>query len=233
MRRSSKAFERKPREWMTKDLVEKSGKRSERHRDEGCCRGRAGSYATTVAFFSSSAMELRRPASARNIPLPTPTPEPNANLQPPPRQVLNDTAILNALAGTYSLVNTSSTLNGVSIPDLPYGEAPVGLLIYTATGFMSATITATEPEFRPNLTFPYQANDTDADWARVGKHQHWGQIFHGPLTVANVPTWVGQNHRRNYTVVEVEEEGTIVKYLRIGSERGGGYRGVLWWKRLA
>jgi hypothetical protein len=161
-----------------------------------------------------------------------------------------DQTIINALAGTYSLVNTSSTLNGVSIPDLPYGTAPIGLLIYTATGYMSATITATEPEFRPNLTFPYQVNDTDADWAQIGKHsigyagpfrvndelpasETDGQIFHGPLTVANVPTWVGQNHRRNYTVVEVEEEGARAKYLRIGSERGGGYRGVLWWKRVA
>jgi hypothetical protein len=53
------------------------------------------------------------------------------------------------------------------------------------------------------------------------------------LTVANVPTWVGQNQRRNYTIFEVEEEGETVKYLRIGSERGGGYRGLLWWKKLA
>ncbi|KAL6705934.1 hypothetical protein ACN47E_006213 [Coniothyrium glycines] len=157
--------------------------------------------------------------------------------------------ILKALAGTYSLVNTSSTLNGVSIPDEPYGEHPVGILIYTASGFMSATITATESNLRPNLTFPFQANDTDADWALVGKHsigyagpfrisdtipanETDGQVFHGPLTVANVPTWVGANHRRNYTVVEVEEANKTVKYLRIGSERGGGYRGVLWWKRV-
>jgi hypothetical protein len=157
--------------------------------------------------------------------------------------------ILKAIAGTYALVNTSSTLNGESIPDLPYGEHPVGILTYTATGWMSATITATEPALRPNLTFPFQANDTDADWALVGKHsigyagplrissdipanETDGQVFHGPLTVANVPTWVGQNQRRNYTVFEREENGSTAKYLRIGSERGGGYRGVLWWKRL-
>jgi hypothetical protein len=158
--------------------------------------------------------------------------------------------ILKAIAGTYTLVNTSSTHNGESIPDLPYGEHPVGLLIYTATGWMSATITATESAFLPNLTFPYQANDTDADWALVGKHSigyagplsinsdvpaHLteGQVFHGPLITANVPTWVGQSHRRNYTVVEREEDGITAKYLRIGSERGGGFRGVLWWKRIA
>jgi hypothetical protein len=110
---------------------------------------------------------------------------------------------------------------------------------------MSATITATEPYLRPNLTFPFQTSDLDSDWALVGKHsigyagpfrvntalpanKTSGQIFHGPLTVANVPTWVNTEQRRNYTVVE--EGGS--KYLRIGSERGGGYRGVLWWKRV-
>lgn len=35
---------------------------------------------------------------------------------------------------------------------------------------MSATITATEPEWRPlDLTFPAQPNQTDAEWAAVGK----------------------------------------------------------------
>lgn len=121
--------------------------------------------------------------------------------------------------------------------------------MYSASGWMSATITATESWLRPNLTFPFQANDTDADWALVGKHSIGyagplrlstdipanktnGQVFHGPLTVANVPTWVGANQRRNYTVIHVKEEGKKVRYLKIGSERGGGYRGLLWWKRV-
>ncbi|KAH6909076.1 Lipocalin-like domain-containing protein [Coprinopsis sp. MPI-PUGE-AT-0042] len=153
--------------------------------------------------------------------------------------------ILKALAGTYRLVNTTSALNGNPIPDEAYGKAPVGLLMYSAEGWMSATITATEPEFRPNLTFPYQPNDTDADWAAVGRHSIGyagplrlsdaipanktnGQVFHGPLVVANVPTWVGQNQRRNYTVIEDGDES----YLKIGSERGGGYTGTLWWKKI-
>ncbi|KAH6878740.1 Lipocalin-like domain-containing protein [Alternaria rosae] len=166
-----------------------------------------------------------------------------------PRANADTNPIFKALSGTYSLVNTSSSRNGEPIPDLPYGKAPVGLLIYTESGFMSATITATEPEFRPNLTFPYQPNDSDADWALVGKHsigyagpysvneelpatETEGQIFHGPLTVANVPTWEGQKGKRNYTIVEVEENGEEVKYLKIGSERGNGYRGILWWKKV-
>ncbi|KAH6643026.1 Lipocalin-like domain-containing protein [Boeremia exigua] len=154
--------------------------------------------------------------------------------------------IINSLAGTYALVNTSSTQNNIPIPDAAYGTAPVGLLTYTRAGYMSATITATEPQLRPNLTFPFQPADAEADWALVGKHsigyagpfrvntalpasKTEGQVFHGPLTVANVPTWVGTEQRRNYTVV-VEGGET---YLRIGSERGGGFRGVLWWRRIA
>ncbi|OAG07323.1 uncharacterized protein CC84DRAFT_1062805, partial [Paraphaeosphaeria sporulosa] len=165
---------------------------------------------------------------------------PNANPKPVKPQ-----DIINALAGTYTLVNTSSTLNNVPIPDLAYGEAPVGILTYSKTGYMSATITATEPAFRPNLTFPYQDSDLDSDWALVGKHsigyagpfrvnealpanKTHGQVFHGPLVVANVPTWTGTEQKRNYTVVREGGE----TFLKIGSERGGGYRGVLWWRRV-
>lgn len=110
---------------------------------------------------------------------------------------------------------------------------------------MSATIAATEPAFRPNLTFPYQDSDLDSDWALVGKHsigyagpfrvndalpanKTQGQLFHGPLVAANVPTWTGTEQKRNYTVIREGRE----TYLRIGSERGGGFRGVLWWKRV-
>ena len=135
------------------------------------------------------------------------------------------------------------------VPDATYGEKPVGMLLYTASGFMSATITATEKALRPAVQFPFRANETDADWALVGKHSigyagpfrintelpanaTQGQLFHGPLTVANVPTMVGQLHTRNYTVVQLEEDGQKVTYLKIGSERGGGYRGVRWWRRL-
>ncbi|KAL1641743.1 hypothetical protein SLS61_009976 [Didymella pomorum] len=89
---------------------------------------------------------------------------------PPKPKPVNTQDIVNALAGTYKLVNTSSTLNNVPIPDAAYGEAPVGILTYSRTGYMSATITATEPAFRPNLTFPFQPTDLDSDWALVGKH---------------------------------------------------------------
>jgi hypothetical protein len=49
-----------------------------------------------------------------------------------------------------------STFNGKPVPDRAYGENPVGIITYSKSGYMSATITATEPEYRPeNLRFPF------------------------------------------------------------------------------
>lgn len=59
-----------------------------------------------------------------------------------------------------------------------------------------------------------------------------GQLFHGPLTVSNVPSMVGKKHVRNYKVIEAVEDKTEVTYLVIGSERGGGFKGELWWKKV-
>lgn len=52
---------------------------------------------------------------------------------------------------------------------------------------MSATITATEPEWRPlDLTFPAQPNQTDAAWAAVGK-QYVLHYFHPYLYTSIFP----------------------------------------------
>ncbi|KAL8369501.1 hypothetical protein RB595_000023 [Gaeumannomyces hyphopodioides] len=152
--------------------------------------------------------------------------------------------IMNVLAGTYMLLNTSTTQNGVSVPDEAYGSNPSGILVYTKSGFVTATITSTDPEDRPSgLTFPPQAGQSDADWATVARHliayagpvtvsdaipatNESGQIFHGPLTVAHVPSWVGQMHRRNYTLFEGG------RLLKIGSKRDGGNEGTLWWRKM-
>ncbi|KAK1999900.1 hypothetical protein LX36DRAFT_459567 [Colletotrichum falcatum] len=152
--------------------------------------------------------------------------------------------IIAILAGTYTLLNTSATRGGVPVDDPTYGSSPVGILTYSRTGFMSATLTSTDPEHRPaSLTFPFEEGQPDAEWALVGKHSIGyagpvsisgdvpasatdGQVLHGPLTVANVPAMVGAVHRRNYTTFE---NGTL---LRITSQRDGSNRGELWWKKL-
>ncbi|KFA69774.1 hypothetical protein S40285_10362 [Stachybotrys chlorohalonatus IBT 40285] len=156
------------------------------------------------------------------------------------------TDIFAVLAGTYTLLNTTSFFNGQPIPDAAYGEAPVGIITYSRSGYMSATIAATEAELRPqNLTFPFTEDQSDADWALVGKHTigyagpyrvsdaipataESGQIFHGPLVVANVPRWVGSSQTRNYTITRQGNE----TYLQILSRRDGGYTGELFWRRL-
>lgn len=140
----------------------------------------------------------------------------------------------------------SSYFNGELIPDAAYGAAPVGIITYSKSGYMSATISATEPELRPQgLTFPFTPDQSDADWALVGKHSigyagqytisdaipataESGQIFHGPLVSANVPRWVGTRQLRNYTVIRRGEE----TYLRIDSRRDGGYTGQLFWEKI-
>lgn len=110
---------------------------------------------------------------------------------------------------------------------------------------MSATIAATEPQFRPeSLTFPYQANQSDEDWALVGKHtlgyagpftfingstSSSGTLIHGPLTVGNVPSWVGSNQTRNYTVFAEPGEAVL---LNVFSARTDGTIGELWWQKL-
>ncbi|KAK0107248.1 hypothetical protein ONS95_003949 [Cadophora gregata] len=152
--------------------------------------------------------------------------------------------ILAVLAGTYSLLNTSAWLNEVPVPDAVYGSAPVGILTYSKSGYMSATITSTDAEDRPaNLTFPFRDGQSDADWALVGRHsigyagplqistaipatRTHGQVIHGPLTVANVPSMAGASHVRNYTLFD---NG---KTLLIASQRDASNRGELWWRRL-
>ncbi|EXF77918.1 hypothetical protein CFIO01_04172 [Colletotrichum fioriniae PJ7] len=158
---------------------------------------------------------------------------------------MQPTEILAILAGTYQLLNTSATRDGVAVPDRTYGSNPVGILSYSKSGFMSATITSTDPEDRPaNLTFPFEDSQSDADWALVGKHSigyagplrisdafpanaTFGQVIHGPLTVANVPSMAGGSQARNYTLYE---NGKI---LRISSQRDGGNRGELCIKSAA
>lgn len=77
------------------------------------------------------------------------------------------------MRSTHQRFNANASVldNGsLVVVDRAYGAAPVGVLTYTTEGYMSANIMATEPEFRPpGLTFPFQDNQSDADWALVGK----------------------------------------------------------------
>lgn len=85
------------------------------------------------------------------------------------------------------------------------------MISYTPMGFMSAVLTATDPSLRPEeLTLPAHDNQTDAEWAEVGRHtlacaRHFyfneseasvdglsGQIIRGPLLTSTLPSFCRQ-----------------------------------------
>jgi hypothetical protein len=121
------------------------------------------------------------------------------------------------------------------------GSNPIGILTYHETAYMSATIMASEPDYRPDdLTYPPQSNQTDAEWAEVGRHilcyagpvsasvytPTTGQLTHGPLTVADAPSMVGTRQLRNYTLIEDEN------ILQIRFDSTDGSSSFLNWRRM-
>ncbi|KAJ9661425.1 hypothetical protein H2198_001993 [Neophaeococcomyces mojaviensis] len=154
------------------------------------------------------------------------------------------THTLNLFVGAFTLLNITRTQNGNPIADVTYGEVPAGTIMYTPTGYMSAVLTATDPSLRPlDLTLPAQSNQTDAEWAKVGEHtlgysgpfyfndtvstdDFHGQIIHGPLIAATLPSFVGSLQHRDFVFTE---NGN---YLNLIGNLGDGVVDSLWWKRL-
>jgi len=112
---------------------------------------------------------------------------------------------------------------------------------------MSANMAATEEGLRPqNVTWPPKKTDSGRDWEYVGKYamsyaspfrlndtfpatEKEGQLVHGPIAIASVPSWIGTTQARNYTVVK-RDDGT---YLRIwAASATGDFLAELWWKKL-
>lgn len=100
---------------------------------------------------------------------------------------------------------------------------------------------STTPSHRPeNLIYPPQADDTDVDWAKVGRHtltyagpfsvqikdETHGLLHHGPLVYAGIPSWVGSDQKRNYTLFE---RNNILR-LQAYNEKSGS-TGNLFWRR--
>jgi len=157
------------------------------------------------------------------------------------------TEIIASLAGTYTLLNTTAwnLTTGAYLPS-NFGLHPVGLLTYTREGYMSANMAATEPPYRPQtVRWPPRDADSAADWALVGQHAmsyagryslnesvpataQRGQLLHGPMMVASVPSMVGAVQARNYTVIE-REDGV---YLKV-SPSGVDVNSEIWWRRVA
>ncbi|KAK0735227.1 hypothetical protein B0T26DRAFT_630894 [Lasiosphaeria miniovina] len=130
-------------------------------------------------------------------------------------------ALLASLAGTYSLYNTTNLYNGVAQRSNPSG----GILIYTATGYMSATLGPSAAGVATVLAYagPLSVSDT------VPSTETSGQMMHGPLTVASTASWVGTRQPRNYTVFR-QPDGSV--FLRIVTSKTATHESQLWWKKL-
>lgn len=116
--------------------------------------------------------------------------------------------------------------------------------MYTSSGFMSAVLTATAADLRPeDLTMPAEANQTDAEWALVGKHnlaysgqfyfnrtlEHNdtnGQVIHGPLISSTLPSFVGSLQHRDFSF------SPDFQTLHLVGKLGGGVVDSLFWQKL-
>ena len=117
-------------------------------------------------------------------------------------------------------------------------------------GYMSTTVASSDTSLLPdnlNVTYPFQDGQTDADWAKAGRHvlsysgpyavrgngddagregAGSGTVVHGPLAVANVPPMKGTMQERNFTLVDTDE-GRFLEIL----QESNGVRSQLWWKQ--
>ncbi|KAF2791674.1 hypothetical protein K505DRAFT_363592 [Melanomma pulvis-pyrius CBS 109.77] len=155
--------------------------------------------------------------------------------------MISTPGVLAALVGTWQIFNsTTNNVNGTANPGDGFTQA--GILNYGANGFMSANLQSTNPAKRPRgLTWPSKDNQTDADWAPVGKYsitysgpyhiadlrsETEGQVKHGPMIVAGIESWMGTTVTRNFTLLE---EGTLLLIKIIGKD---GSLGLSYWDKL-
>lgn len=117
-------------------------------------------------------------------------------------------------------------------------------MIYGPTGYMSTTVVSSDASLLPpdlNVTYPFQEGQSDADWAKTGKHtlaysgpyviqeenEGSGTVVHGPLTVAHVPGMVGTLLEREFAIFE-NEDGKLLQIV----QESRTSRSELWWEKL-
>ncbi|KAI1655625.1 Lipocalin-like domain-containing protein [Daldinia decipiens] len=156
-------------------------------------------------------------------------------------------AVMKAITGTWLYLNVTSYFDNGTVshdPDPALGQFPVGMLTYNTAGWMSANFVSSKPEDRPeDIDTGAPDVGTDAEWALIGKHTlayagPWyvsettddvevGQITHGPTKIAWLPTWVGIELQKNYTLLE---DNTM---MRFRSRTQDSKNGDMFFKRLA
>ncbi|KAI1761414.1 Lipocalin-like domain-containing protein [Hypoxylon sp. FL1150] len=154
--------------------------------------------------------------------------------------------VMKAISGTWLYLNVTAFYdNGTQSheEDPGLGASPTGMLSYNAAGWMAANFMSGRPEDRPdNVDSAALDVGTDAEWALIGKHTisysgPWrvsiatddvgtGQITHGPTRVAWLPSWLGIELQKNYTLYEDDT-------MRFISRTQDGKIGHMFFTRLA
>ncbi|KAK8091255.1 hypothetical protein PG994_000760 [Apiospora phragmitis] len=151
-----------------------------------------------------------------------------------------------SVVGTWLLLNISEINDGVpTFPSLTWGAAPEGVIIYTASGWVSAAIVATEARWRPTAkphtaadlavianhslayTGPYAVNASYTP--PVGEDPKLGQVVHGPLVVAEDPSIVGTTFMRGF---RLWEEGEVLELVLRSSNASSNTSSTLFWERV-
>ncbi|KAK1750323.1 hypothetical protein QBC47DRAFT_465072 [Echria macrotheca] len=135
--------------------------------------------------------------------------------------------ILQALAGTYSLLNTTYYKLGNPTTPSSYQTLQKGILVYSPWGYVSANIVSTDPAKRPlNVTAPPNLTGSEHDWALLGQYslsysgplqldgnstntERRGRVLHGPVVVSNIPSLEGGTMPREYLVFEREGDSFL------------------------
>ncbi|KAI1206930.1 uncharacterized protein F4807DRAFT_437713 [Annulohypoxylon truncatum] len=155
--------------------------------------------------------------------------------------------VIKALTGSWLYLNVTTYYDNGTIAhseEPTLGKFPVGMLTYQPT-WMSATFMSSRPEDRPpdlNINSAAALAGPDDEWALIGKHtmayagpwrvsqttedKEVGQIAHGPIRVAWLPSWVGGTLVKDY---EIYDAGGTLRFLYRTSD---GNRGDMWFRRL-
>jgi hypothetical protein len=141
-----------------------------------------------------------------------------------------------------SLTLRSTDSNGNATPSTMLGSHPVGQLIYDSQGYMSASITSTDPSHIPPNRAPN--NSTQEDYALIAQHVlayagplsvEWenstatvGRLIHGPLTMSTAWNWLGTNQSRNYILTKNASASGGNDVLHLWIEAGEGTANLYW-----
>jgi hypothetical protein len=136
------------------------------------------------------------------------------------------------LAGTWSLVKVENT-NADGSKTLPYGDNPVGLLVFTDAGEYAIQILKA---VRPKVAAADKNKATPYENAALvqGNNSHFGTYTVDPekhsisfnVQHAFYPNWEGNVQVRSYTI-----ENNVLSYVVTHTTNGGATTATVVWKK--